>query len=249
MFRYRLSKVYYSNSLMKGTRYLSDNKTFHFYPNYRLLEKLPGVFSAEQIQNEQRFYAASPYFARVHGGPIMSSFLDAIPKEYLERTSELGLFNKIDCRIHYLEPGDYPAELGWHCDGLYRVNNVSHADNNQIHANDFILCTFSDNTHGVSNTQFLTNKFTLFGKNYRFDDTHVWDDLNKAIEEKQPDVYTNNDGQMIKFDVTTPHRAQQATRPGWRMFVRMSMWSNVSLGDDGQLISTSKVYRELPMAP
>ena len=237
MLHYRLFNVRFPNALMNGARYLSANTKFEFHPNYRLLTKLPGVFSAHQIQNEQGLIAASPHFARKHGGEIMNQFLDAIPDEYVKNTRALDMVNKIDCRIHNLEPGDYPAQPGWHCDGSYSINNT-------LNTNNYIVCTFSDsdsdsnNTYGVSNTQFLKNKFTLFGE-----DPQLWEDLNAAIEKEQPEIYTNHDGQMIEFDSITPHRAQPATQPGWRMFVRMSMWPNIYSDDEGRLTHTNNVYR------
>ncbi|MDF1684468.1 MAG: hypothetical protein P1U36_07390 [Legionellaceae bacterium] len=217
-------------------RCLSTYTKFDFHPNYRLLTKLPGVFSTDQIKAQQRFSAASPHFARMHGGAMMHAFLDAVPEDYVERTRALGMLNKVDCRIHYLDPGDYPAQPGWHCDGSYQTSKISHA-------NSYIVCSFSDNISGVSHTQFVKNKFTLCANKKMMNDAELWDKLNTAVENERPEVYTNHDGQMIEFDSATPHRAQQATQPGWRMFVRMSMWPNIDLDHEGVLTDTNKVYR------
>lgn len=215
-----------------------------FEPNYKIITDLGGMASVSELEREVGVYSATPQFVRKNCGPIANRILDHVPADYYAEAKSLGLYPNCDVRIHRLYPGDYPAYPGWHCDGEYRETYFSQPDLDKIKVGHHLVCTVSSHPNGVSNTQFLDDKFEFESDLVPTSDNTLWGQVHKALADYK-DLWTWNsfDGQLIQFDPRTLHRTMPAKIRGWRLFFRMSMWHKPNLGDGGMITKQEQVYK------
>lgn len=201
-----------------------ENPTYTFTPKISWGEPDEARWSQEEIANETMLFGADTDFALRHGGPITQHVLSLIDLDVLHLAPEPG-YVVIDSRVHMLMPGQYPAIPGWHCDGIERANYVAQPDmtkldNGRIH---FTYHT-SAGPHGferpVSSTCFLTYPCTL-----EVNPERVWASVSEELS-RLPVLGVGNsqDGQLMRFNSMTLHRASPAEARGWRYWFRASQY-------------------------
>lgn len=216
---------------------------YSFEPNFEIIKIFPGQASIEQLEREQGVYSATPEFVIKHCGPLAKKLLNTVPQEYYQEAKRLGLYPNIDIRIHRLYRGDYPAYPGWHCDGEYRETYFSQPDLDKIKVSKHLIATISSHPEGVSNCQFLSERFEYEPKQVDSEHT-LWGQVHSKLEQKpNKKVFDSQDGQLILFDSWSLHRVMPARIRGWRLFFRMSMWHRKNLGNGGMLTKQEQVYK------
>lgn len=216
---------------------------YRFQPNFGVAAEFPGFAEIADLEREQGVYSATPKFIRENCGDIAREILRSVPDDYYAKAEELKLYVNCDVRIHRLYPGDYPAYPGWHCDGEYRETYFSQPDLNRIPVSHHLIGTVSSNGMGVSNTQFLMEDFDF--QSDEVDAGHgLWQQVNDQLSGSGArSTFDSSDGQLIRFDSWTLHRAMPARVRGWRLFFRMAMWHKPNLGDGGKVTKQEQVYK------
>ena len=235
------SKIFKNNLKMK--QLCKNKKLYSFNPNYRIVAKIKGHWSIEDISKEQGMFGATEEFARRHGGKITQTFLDAIPNTFRDDLKKAGLYTNIDVRIHRLYPGMFPAIPGWHCDGVYRETYFSQPDLDRVFVSHHLSTTISSEKEGVSNTRFLNIpiEIDIDGCNQ---EVGVWQRVHEyinTIPKENLSCWDSKDGQLVQFDNHSLHKSTPCVRHGWRMFLRVSGLHKPNL-TEGQLSKQEQVY-------
>jgi len=219
-------------------------QSYKFNPNYKVIDRFPGLVSIADLEAERAIYSATPAFINKHGGPLTNQILRRVPEWFFAKAEEAKLYTIIEARIHRLYPGDFPAVPGWHCDGDYREDYYAQPDRARTAVHDHITATISTHPDGVSNTQFLAEPITAKVGDPTPERT-FWAQVHEQVEAQRPrQVYDSKDGELICFDSWTLHRTMPARVRGWRLFFRISMYHKPGLGD-GMITKQEQVYRLL----
>jgi hypothetical protein len=188
-------------------------------------------------------FAADEPFARVHGGPLTTRILDAVPADYRDDAARAGLALNIDARVHDLTVGDFPASPGWHCDSPFReVAFDARAATRAVQRN--LIATISTSPHGVSNTLFLDTPVHV-ESSASAGSFALWRDVDAHLR-CRTDLATTatSDGDLTEFDCHTLHTATPARTDGVRLFVRISLWEPPP-GHVPGLSRIEQVYRQV----
>ena len=212
--------------------------SFTFVPEFVVLKRIQGTYETEQLLSQVGMFGADLDFAYRHATPVLTTILNAIPKEYKCQAADEGLELNIDVRVHELRKGDYPATPGWHCDAPQRETTFSDAQETVPVQNSLVL-NVSSEPEGVSNTIFAQEALTL--DNNRMDLT-TWRLMNETLGADLSNYHQSHDGEMIMFSCFTPHCIQPAVRDGVRLFLRVSQWVKPD-GFTPGLTKTEQVYR------
>lgn len=127
----------------------------------------------------------------------------------------------IDSRTHMLMKGWYPCIPGWHCDDFFRPNGQPDLYN---------VVEFADSRHHMivlgdcSLTEFMTSPL---GPREPKKDQNVYEMWDKHINrvmrtQAKRETQTVKHGQLVSFGPTDFHRGMPATKPGWRIFIRLT---------------------------
>ena len=193
-----------------------------------------------QINREKGVHSWSPRKMEQSGTPMLQkisreaieTFLPHLQKNYPERHPV------IDARVQRLMPGMYPSIPGWHCDACPRSDYHSQPDLNHGLGDEMahVVCTFSTEQDGVSNTQFLTSDLEL-----EVDPSQkVWSQVHDQIQRVQPPIYELPDQTWALMNFNTVHAASPAKIRGARIFFRLSMMPNLAKDSDER--SAEQVY-------
>lgn len=171
------------------------------------------------IESTPMLFSASPTFARLNGAELTNFVLDQIQGEIESSFTPTHPYVVIDTKVMLLMKGQYPAIPGWHCDKNPRSTNTNQPDPSKASKDGKCwTVTFSSHENGVSNTEFLVSHVTL-----HYDPKKVWGTINQQVEKTfyDPKAFIKaRDGQIIRFDERTLHRATPAHNAGWRWFFR-----------------------------
>ena len=220
-----------------------------FTPHFEVINTFPGAFETRDFDGEPSMYACSPAFVQRHGGDLARLALANIPETYLEAADSAGMEPNVDVRVHRLAAGDFPATPGWHCDGALRELYFGQQSGERVPVLNSLVCTISDRTEGVSNTQFLTVPYTATIESEDKQEFELWQQVDEQLGNPDPAILQDGeDGQMIQFDTQTLHRAMAAKRSGTRLFMRVSLWG---LGDGsmrGTIAKAEQIYRPVDLS-
>ncbi|MBA3846017.1 MAG: hypothetical protein H0X45_05170 [Planctomycetes bacterium] len=214
---------------------------YHFRPDYRQVAEVQPTHTLAELEREVGVYAASPEFARAHGGPILRGILDAVPSAFFVDTAARGMHAIVDARIHRLYPGQFPAVPGWHCDASFRADYQAQPDLDLTPDTSHILCCVSSQPGGVSNTEFIDEAIAMTIADPGSEST-LWQQVHREIQSRTRRSTTIGDGRLILFSSWTLHRPTRARIRGWRMFFRLSMHHRPPLGDGGLISKQEMVY-------
>lgn len=200
---------------------------FNFHSSFKKIGEIDSYVDSETIHDEPMLFSASEMFAWSAGGPLTIMFMNAMRKQLVDMEMYCHDTNQhvvIDTRSHMLMPGFRPAIGGWHCDAYPRKNGSQpdlHAES--VKNNYHIVCFVSDNRLGVSRTEFVDDEYILPIDNIATD--RVWHSVDSSVPKSTP-IYTQKDGEILKFSQSTLHRATPCVNPGWRWWIRVSCYYN-----------------------
>ena len=213
-----------------------------FSPNYKVISKIEGSASIEELSEEVGVYSATPDFVRRTCGPIACTMLDSIPDSWFKEARDKKLWPNFDVRVHRLYPGDFPAYPGWHCDGQYRETYFTQPKTDHVMCGRHII-GYVSSIEGVSRTEFLSQKHSLTLDSIPSQQETLWGMLDKSIESlDEYDSWELPEGNLVLFDSSTPHRATPSKKRGWRLFFRASMWYRENLGE-GKVSRQEHIYK------
>lgn len=175
-----------------------------FVPSVRVVGKIDPVAPWEVIFAEPMLCGASWGFARERGGPLTQRVLDV-----LEAEVPGGRGARIDTQSQDLMEGQYPAIPGWHCDSA----SIPRADVRPVYT-----CFVSSVAGGVSRTLFAAEPLTL-----DIDNDHVWGSTHRGAELFLMHRQVAEDGDVVRFDDNTLHRAAECHQRGWRYWFRLAI--------------------------
>jgi hypothetical protein len=192
-------------------------------------------FTEEDIQKEPMFMDATPEFALEQGGPITRDFINTIKEEISFNSLKPVIF---DCRVHYVEQGQYPAIPGWHHEDASRVGNKNRRP-------EYINPQYrSYHVMGMINGDICPTEFALGEVDFELPDSDyvygIWAPMvDEAIKDGQLQLYRAPSNQLIWFDDRVWHRASSAVKSGWRWWGRMSYSTH--------RIPTNKIVENYPV--
>jgi len=185
-----------------------------WHSGYDVVGKLP-IFSEDEIRNEPMLFACSMTYALNNGGPITKSFIDKLPEEFFNRNVI------IDSRVSMLMEGWYPAIPGFHIDDIPR-SRVDGQPNylDPEYKSKHVAAVVGDCslTSFIVGTSIEVSDVDVGDKVYAKWDKEIKDQLqNGTIEER-----TIGERELVQFGYGDLHRANPATKRGWRLFIRAS---------------------------
>lgn len=190
------------------------------------------------IKQEPMLFRCDWEHAAELGGPLTTKFLSNLPDEW--KYSEIS----VDSRVHMLMPGWFPCIPGWHhddvprerCDGQPNYVNPSYRAK---HA----MALWGD----ASLTEFASGIATfpdipVGGVFYR-----AWHPM---VEEKlgtgELTKMIAPERRIVFFDWETWHQGKEATKSGWRFFIRATRDSLQP--PKNEIRHNCQVYMPAPMA-
>jgi hypothetical protein len=171
--------------------------------------------SQDEIKNEPMLHRATVEFAEASGGPLTHAFIIA-----------LGLKEAIiDSRVHMLMPGMFPCIPGWHhddvprerSDGQPNYDNPSYKSKHCMALwGDCSLTEFAIGTHDI--------EIPVLGKK-------IYKELSGVVESDcEREILTRviaPERRLIFFNWNTWHQGKEATKKGFRFFIRATWDSNL----------------------
>ncbi|HEY0818128.1 MAG TPA: hypothetical protein VGD46_05070 [Rhizobacter sp.] len=204
-----------------------------FAPNVTPL----GVIEPLPITSSPNFAGCSLAFAKAHGSPAQRRILAAVerwldvPKGYTATvTSKLA-------RGHGGAPMTL-AKPGWHWDGFEHVGARPDFDSWDPKVKHFVVNFHADPEWGtVAPTEYAVQSIAIPGAD-------PYPELAAAMRGQPTAEFEANT--LYAFDQQTVHRSGYVRRPGWRMFVRVSVSRRVPI----EVVDTLpvQVYMDLAAA-
>lgn len=173
-------------------------------------------WSQEYIKNEQMLFSASVSFARAKGGLITQEFIQTLPDGWQNCI--------IDSRVHMLMPGWFPCIPGWHHDDVPRSREDGQPNyKNPEYHSEHIACVVGDSSlTAFINADVILDEVPLGKVVYR-----EWhEQIEHQIMENNLTYSFIKPSELVRFDWQTFHRGSQATKSGWRLFIRASRNTN-----------------------
>lgn len=219
-----------------GSRVAGRHVGFRFVSNFGAAAELP-AFSEEQVKNEPMLFACDRESAISLGGPMTRAFLDAMLPEW--KAADII----VDSRVHMLMPGFWPCIPGWHHDDVPREREDGQPNYiNPSYRAEHCMAIVGD----ASITEFAVGAVFLpdvpIGSVYYRD----WNPLvNEAIEAGELFTMHAPVGRLIYFDWQAFHQGVQASKFGWRWFIRASR--NTGRKPANEIRQQVQVYLSEPM--
>jgi hypothetical protein len=211
-----------------------------FVPNFCEIGNIRPTYSIGELDKEVSIYSASPRYVLEHGGPIAKSFVENIPKAFLDEAANAGLNVVLDVRLHRLNVGEFPSVPGWHCDGDVRMSYQAQPELDRPHGKH-IICSVSSHPEGVSNFEFVNVPVEV-----EIDTEHpfrgFYAQVHEHVESKHVSRVPSSDGIIYQMDSSTIHRPMPTKVRGWRLFARASMYHLGYLEGEGKISKQQQVY-------
>lgn len=224
---------------------MKTNKTFNSialdYGNFAQ------CISNDLIKEEPMFFNSDLNYAYENGGKITRSFIDNLPKDWLENVV-------FDSRIHMLMPGWYPAIPGYHHDDVPRpiIPTGQHFatagqpdyDNPRYKSEHILGLVNAD----ICPTEFALGKCTM----PKIEDGELiyraWHkEVLRLLEGGELTHFKAQDRKLYYFDCNTFHSGRQAVSNGWRWFGRVSRNTDRVNEITNEIRKQVQVYLEFPM--
>jgi len=164
------------------------------------------------------FWADTEYFLK-RGGAVARSFVDALPREWLEERITFVT------RRERLEQGWYPNTPHYHMDGLPPSSEGIHPYR-EPYDMDMIICTLGD----VSRTAFVLGDVELpdLGPDERTFDRWT-EEIGRQIAEGKVREQLIEPFALVRFGYGSLHRCTAATRTGYRYFIHATRKAKVPI--------------------
>lgn len=190
----------------------------HIESELKLGVHLP-EFSQDEIEAEPMLHKADCDFAMRNGGPITRAFLQNLNWHTNDWDAVL-----IDSRVHMLMPGMIPCIPGWHHDDVPREREDGQPNYiNPSYKSEHCLALFGD----CSRTEFAVGAHEIEVPEIGCKIYKSWhpqvESLCEAGTLKRRTAPVNR---LVFFDWQTWHRGTEATKNGFRFFIRATRNSN-----------------------
>lgn len=180
---------------------------------------IPGIRPVDEISIEPAFFSCSPEFILSQNCPLHIEILNAIRNTYTYKAAKnaaLGLNELVDSRITQTMKGMYPSIPGWHCDNVprnkdYNQPNLDAVDDRVQH----FMCYLSSSAEH-SDTEFAVGEYSI-----DINKSDVWGSLDRALVKDPPMYHFCKEGEIVRFNQESIHRASPTLNPGWRLWLRL----------------------------
>lgn len=147
--------------------------------------------------------------------PVLESVFSEMKKHQGSYTH-----SSIDSRGAMLNPGWYPCIPGWHCDDFYRPTGKQPALSQvaELAPQKHMLFILGDN----SRTEFLNDKEISLPSENELDLTkrNLYSYYDEIICNREMEFFKVDENTLYEFSPITFHRGTEATKSGWRWFLR-----------------------------
>lgn len=204
-----------------GSRPIADFEAT--FPNLYAVERVLPVPTQEEVRTDGVTLCWCPIDEAITvAGPLTRRVLEAM-KELIVGDKR---FVYVDSKIQYFEPGDVPVDSQhWHVDGsiVARGPAVEALGHNLLHDMKARLASgvtsprylaYQSSDHCA--TLFATTPLTLTLPEL----IPNFDDLDARIRALSPPIAAQPAASIVRTDGLSLHRADAATAPGWRLWVR-----------------------------
>ncbi|MBM4360098.1 MAG: hypothetical protein FJ096_18485 [Deltaproteobacteria bacterium] len=194
------------------------------FPNVYAVERQLRIPTQEEVRTDGVVFCWCPLDEAIAlAGPLTKSVLEAM-KELVVGDKR---FVYVDSKIQYFEPGDVPVDSQhWHLDGsiVARGPVVEALGHNLLHDMRARLTServpprylaYQSSDHCA--TLFATEPVTLTMPEL----VPSFDGLDAAIRALAPPSASQPPSTIVRTDGLSLHRAQAASAPGWRLWVRV----------------------------
>lgn len=203
-------------------------------------------WSGEELKSEPMFFNSSVAFAMLKGGPVMRSFLNAIPEGWEDAV--------VDSRVHMLMPGWYPAIPGYHHDdvprppipvGQHFLTAAQPDYDNPRYKSEHLLGLANGN---ICPTAFAVGECTMPAIP---DGQLIYREWHKEVQRLvacgELTELLAPSGRVIAFDWQSFHTGTKAVGNGWRWFCRLTRNSDRCRQITNEIRQQVQVYLEFPM--
>lgn len=210
---------------------------YKFNSTIKYRGSFPHEFAQNIIKNEPMFFNCDLNFANKNGGELTKSFIESLPKDWLNSNPVL------DSRVHMLMDGWYPCIPGYHHDDIPRYTNNGQPNyDNPEYYSEHLMGLVNGN---ICPTKFAIGKHTLpkvDGIIYK----HWHDEVEIQIKKNILTTHEAESGKYIQFDWQTMHTGQRAISNGWRWFIRLSRNTDRQNKISNEFRRQVQVYLEFP---
>lgn len=212
---------------------------FTFESKIELGDLLP-AFPEKEVKDEVMLFSSDLNFARKVGGPLTHSFLDTLPKDWVDAPDLI-----IDSRVHMLMAGWFPCIPGFHHDDVPRSRSGDNQPNyyDPEYRSEHILALVNGD---ICPTEFALG--TAEFPDVELDQTYykVWHPIvEEKIKSGELISFSAPSNRLIFFDDRSWHQGVRACQNGWRWFVRASR--NTHRKPFNEIRRQVQVYLEFPM--
>lgn len=204
----------------------------HFNSKVILGDRI-NFFSEDVIKNEPMLFNCDLDSSIKLGGPITLAFIKKLDNRFLQSVDLV-----IDSRVHMLMNGWYPCIPGFHCDDVPRERpdgQPNHINPSYHSMHCMMICGDS------SRTEFALGEFNLFEVPLGEKVYKVWHPkIKKMIDTNILQSYSAAENQLLYFDNDSWHQGTQATKFGWRFFIRATI--NTARKPTNELRRQTQVY-------
>jgi len=194
-------------------------KSITFKNSVEIIGKLQGKYPTNTIIQERLLnFVNLTDISRKNLGTITSNFLDALELNDKNLQSDFTIIHSWKNLLYKHEP---PARLNsnWHFDYPYfPLHYPYYVDD--FPCNEQIIYIVSDNIdNSTSNTQFYKKDITI----HNLPTCPTWFDIDHNMNEQldPSEIYKCRDGEIVKYDNKTLHRATRSVGYGWRMVIKV----------------------------
>lgn len=186
--------------------------------NVRLHRSIP-EFPEATVKNEPMLFNCDADHADEFGGPITHAFLREL--DGIDDWGEVPLV--IDSRVHMLMPGWYPCIPGWHHDDVPRTRSDGQPNYGEGQCRSrHIFCLVNAS---VAPTEFALGKADFLEPDLNQVIYSEWHGkVEKHLGWSTLKRWSAPDRTLVEFDDRTWHRGVEASKNGWRFFIRASRY-------------------------
>ena len=180
------------------------------HSDFKSVGRIP-PFPEEAIREEPALRGCPVAWALEHGGPIMQTFVKALPEDWLADPS-----TRIRCKTAFLRKGWSCGHAGWHLDGITsREDGEEDWLDGRPPGFERISCNMGTNAPTrVVVGDLIFPAYPLGQPLLSLCHQHV----EEAVATGKVRVANPEEGEIFILNSSSMHTASPASRDGWRMF-------------------------------
>ena len=186
------------------------NRTCSFRSDVTIIGRIP-LFPESAIRDEPALRGCPVDWARLHGGPIIRAFLDALPADWLADPT-----TRIRTMPVWLRAGWGSGYVGWHLDSVLPRED---GQEDWVHGRPPLFERIGCNMGTNAPTRLLIGDVTLTDYPAGQPVGGLWHrQLDEAVAAGRAREIPAQEGDLFRLTSSSFHSLAAASRDGWRMF-------------------------------